>query len=189
MFSKCMASYVFPWPADEESEEKSSKMICQVPRNKSEKYTSQGVPSSWGLSQTSLPLRLLPWAALRSVRRQSDSLLPLSSRVTLPIPQHSIYLRTLPGGLSLSTRLWDPLWQTLCHLSTRPLGPEERSAGCRCRTRVCPGNDGTVLASWLLFLSRPLRGCFLWIPLFSECWHRGVGRLTQKYTRQCGFQP
>ena len=56
--------------------------------------------------------------------KDSYSFLPLLSRVTLYIPQHSLYLSILWRGVLFlfPIRLWAPLGRTPCHLSTHPRG-------------------------------------------------------------------
>lgn len=132
-------------------------------------------------------------SSLRSFRfsEGSYSLLPLYQCHSIyPSAQH-LSQNVVTGGLFIfPSKSWDPFWQTLRHLPMRPLGREQHLVCHRRQTRVCPRMTASVWCRELvlfLFLFPGYR--FIGNLLFSECWDRSIVLLTQKYMRQCGFQP
>lgn len=101
----------------------------------------------WGISSLRSRSNITP--CLESSVRPPSA---FSEGIVIPLPViscHFIYPSAqhlsqdiVTWGLFLfPVILWDPLWETLCHLSMHPLGPEQHLACCRCRTSVCSGND------------------------------------------------
>lgn len=138
----------FSWLVDEESEEQSGERACQFIEICHRNTWVMGLILEVSFRYYSLSGIFPEAPSTFSEGRAIPPASVVSCHFIYPSAQHLSRDIVTGGSFLFPIRLWDPSWQTLCHLSMHPLGLEQHLACSRCQTRVCSGND-CIHAVWL----------------------------------------